>query len=68
MGSTAVEVLTLVLGSGLSAAQLVLSVIMWRASRDKPLRVVIEHHDRRVAVDTDDPRDAPAIAAELEAG
>lgn len=63
---TGLEVLTLVLGSGLSAAQLILSIIMWRATQNRPIRVVIERDDRQVAVDTDDPQDAPALAAKLE--
>jgi hypothetical protein len=60
------EVLTLVLGTGLSAAQLVVSIIMWRASRGRPVRVIIEHDDREVPVDTDDPGQAGVIAAKLE--
>jgi Effector Associated Constant Component 1 len=62
------EVLTLILGSGLSAAQLVASIILWRASHGRPIRVIIERDDRRVPVDTDDPDAAATIAAELEAG
>jgi hypothetical protein len=65
---TALEVLGLVLGSGLSTAQLVLSIIMWRASRGQPVRVVIEHDGREVAVDTDDPGEAEAIAGKIESG
>jgi len=63
---TGLEVVTLVLGSGLSAAQLILSIIMWRATQNRPIRVVIERDDRQVAVDTDDPQDTPALAAKLE--
>ncbi|MCW2639908.1 MAG: hypothetical protein JWP76_2214 [Dactylosporangium sp.] len=65
MGS-GVEVLALVLGSGLSTAQLVLSIIMWRASRGQPVRVIIERDGREVPVDTDDPGEAEAITAKLE--
>jgi hypothetical protein len=65
---TGLEVLTLVLGSGLSAAQLALSVIMWRSTRDKPIRVVIERDGRQVTVDTNSAERAEAVAAELEAG
>jgi hypothetical protein len=65
---TALDVLALVLGSGLSAAQLALSIIMWRSSRDRPVRVVIERDDRQVAVDTSSPEQAAAIASQLEAG
>jgi hypothetical protein len=64
---TGLEVLTLVLGTGLSAAQLALSIIMWRATRNEPIRVVIERDDRQVTVDTSDPDDAAAIATRLEA-
>ena len=53
---------------GLSTAQLVLSIIMWRASHGRPIRVVIDRGDRRGPVDTDDPGEAARIAAELEAG
>ncbi|MGC9665685.1 effector-associated constant component EACC1 [Planosporangium sp. 12N6] len=64
---TALDVLTLVVGSGLSAAQLAFSIIMWRASRDQPVRVILEHDGRAVPVDTTDPGAAEAIAAKLEA-
>jgi hypothetical protein len=63
---TGLEVLALVLGTGLSAAQLALSIIMWRATRDKPVRVVIERDDRLVPVDTTSPEQAEEIAARLE--
>jgi hypothetical protein len=65
---TVLEVLGLVLGSGLSTAQLVLSIIMWRASRGQPIRVIIENDGREVAVDTDDPGEAEAIAEKIESG
>lgn len=61
-----VEVLNMVLGAGLSAAQLALSIIMWRASRGRPVRVIIEHDGGQVPVDTDDPADADTIAAKIE--
>jgi Effector Associated Constant Component 1 len=64
---TGIEVLSLVLGTGLSAAQLVTSIIMWRATRNQPVRVVIEHPGGAVPVDAADPADAPAIAAKIEA-
>jgi Effector Associated Constant Component 1 len=63
---TGLEVLSLVLGSGLSAAQLILSIIMWRSTQNRPIRVIIERDDRQLAVDTNDPQDAPALAAKLE--
>jgi Effector Associated Constant Component 1 len=60
-----IDVLTLVLGPGLSAAQLVVSIIMWRASHGKPVRVIIERDGREVPVDTDDPAQAEAIATKI---
>jgi hypothetical protein len=62
---TVMDVLTLVLGSGLSAAQLVTSIIMWRASHGRQIRVIIERDDREVPIDTDDPAEAVAIAARI---
>jgi hypothetical protein len=66
--SPGLEIATLVVGSGLSAGQLIASIILWRASHGRPIRVVIERDDRQVPVDTDDPDAAGEIAAELEAG
>jgi hypothetical protein len=63
---TGLEVLGLVVGSGLSTAQLVLSIIMWRAARGQPVRVIIERDGRSVPVDTDDPADAETIATKIE--
>lgn len=65
MGTT-LDVLGLVLGSGLSTAQLVLSIIRWRASSGRPVRVIVEHDGREVAVDTDDPGEAEGIAGKIE--
>jgi hypothetical protein len=62
------DVLTLVLGPGLTAAQLVFSIIMWRASHGRPIRVIIERDGREIPVDTDDREQADAIAAKIEAG
>jgi Effector Associated Constant Component 1 len=64
---TALDVLTLVLGSGLSAAQLVVSIMRWRSMQDREVRVVIERDDRPVPVDTADAAQADTIAAKLEA-
>ncbi|GII21753.1 hypothetical protein Pme01_13500 [Planosporangium mesophilum] len=63
--TTAFEVLVLALGPGLTAAQLVTSIIMWRSSRG-PVRVIIERDDREAAIETDDAGEADAIAAKLE--
>ncbi|GAA1787955.1 hypothetical protein HC028_12805 [Planosporangium flavigriseum] len=62
------DVLGLVIGSGLTTAQLVLSIIMWRASHGRPVRVIIERDGREVPVDTDDAAEAEAIAAKVETG
>ena len=40
---TLIDVLTLVIGSGFSAAQLVLAITQWRASRPSPPELVITH-------------------------
>ncbi len=64
---TALDVLTLVLGAGLSATQLVASIIMWRASHGRPIRVIIERDDREIPVDSDDPAAAGEIAEKLTA-
>jgi hypothetical protein len=62
---TALDVLTLVLGAGLSATQLVASIIMWRASHGRPIRVIIERDDREIPVDSDDPAEAGTIAEKI---
>ena len=59
------DALTLVLGAGLSATQLVASIIMWRASHGRPIRVIIERDEREIPVDTDNPEDAEKIAARI---
>jgi hypothetical protein len=40
---TLVDVLTLIIGSGFSAAQLVLAITQWRESRPRPPELVITH-------------------------
>jgi hypothetical protein len=62
---TGLDVLTLVLGTGLSATQLVASIIMWRASHGHPIRVIIERDDREIPVDSDDPAEAATIAEKI---
>jgi Effector Associated Constant Component 1 len=64
---TGLDVLTLVLGTGLSATQLVASIIMWRASHGHPIRVIIERDDREIPVDADDPAEAGPIAEKITA-
>lgn len=63
--STGLDVLTIVLGAGLSATQLVASIIMWRASHGRPIRVIIERDDREIPVDSDDPAEAGTIAEKI---
>ncbi len=53
-----IEVLTLVVNSGLTALQLALSVAQWRSSRPQPPVVVMVAADPegpRARIDTDDP-------------
>jgi Effector Associated Constant Component 1 len=63
--STGLDVLTIVLGAGLSATQLVASIIMWRAGHSRPIRVIIERDEREIPVDTDDPAEADRIAERI---
>jgi hypothetical protein len=63
--SPGLDVLTIVLGAGLSATQLVASIIMWRASHGRPIRVIIERDEREIPVDTDDPAEAGTIAEKI---
>ena len=63
--STGLDVLTIVLVAGLSATQLVASIIMWRASHGRPIRVIIERDDREIPVDSDDPAEAGTIAEKI---
>lgn len=63
--NTGLDVLTIVLGTGLSATQLVASIIMWRASHGRPIRVIIERDEREIPVDTDDPAEAGTIAEKI---
>lgn len=66
----AVDVLTLVLGTGLSALQLLLAVAQWRASRPVPPTVTItrtEPDGATVRIEATDPQALAAAAEALEA-
>ncbi len=65
----AVEVLALVLGTGLSAGQLLLAIAQWRATRPRPPAVVIsiaEPDGTSVRIESDDPQALAAAARALE--
>ena len=65
------EVLTaisLIVGSGVSLGQLLVSIAAWRATRPRPYRVSVEFADRTVAIETTDADEALEIARKLEAG
>lgn len=59
--------LALVVGSGLSVAELVTIVLIWRAGRPKPVVLHVHAGDRSVEIGVDDVRDIKAIAEMLEA-
>jgi hypothetical protein len=64
------EVLTaisLIVGSGVSLGQLLVSIAAWRATRPRPYRVSVEFPDRTIAIETTDADEALAIARRLEA-
>jgi Effector Associated Constant Component 1 len=64
---TAVDVLTLVLGTGMSALQLLLAVAQWRASRPVPPTVTITRTEPDGATVRIEATDAQALAAAAEA-
>jgi membrane-associated two-gene conflict system component 1 (EACC1) len=59
------DVLTLIIGSGLSAGQLALAVASWRDSRKPAPKVVITHTAADGAVTRIEAADRPALAAAL---
>ena len=64
------EVLTaisLIVGSGVSLGQLLVSIAAWRATRPRPYRVSVEFADRTIAIETTDADEALSIARRLEA-
>ena len=62
-----VEAISLVVGSGVSLAQLFMAIAAWRATRPRPYRVTVELPDRTIAIETADPDEALEIAQRLEA-
>ncbi len=60
------EAILLVVGSGVSLAQLFVAIASWRATRPRPYRVSVELPDRTIAIETADPDEALAIARRLE--
>ena len=63
----ALEIVSLVLGSGLSAAHLLTAIASWRATRPKQFLVRVQVGDRQVEVRTDDPRTVQSLAEQIEA-
>lgn len=61
------EAISLVVGSGVSLAQLLVAIAAWRATRPRPYRVTVELPDRTIAIETADPDEALEIAQRLEA-
>lgn len=64
------EILTaisLIVGSGVSLGQLLVSIAAWRATRPRPYRVSVEFPDRTIAIETTDADEALEIARQLEA-
>jgi hypothetical protein len=66
MAGGVLEAILLVVGSGVSLAQLFVSIASWRATRPRPYRVSVELADRTVTIETADPDEALAIARRLE--
>lgn len=60
------EAILLVVGSGVSLAQLFVAIASWRATRPRPYRVTVELPDRTIAIETADPDEALEIARQLE--
>ncbi|WP_203931883.1 effector-associated constant component EACC1 [Virgisporangium ochraceum] len=60
------EAILLVVGSGVSLAQLFVAIASWRATRPRPYRVTVELPDRTIAIETADPDEALEIARRLE--
>ncbi len=63
----ALDVLSVVVGSGLSLSQLLWLVVNWRASRPQPVLVRVQVAGRTVEVRTNRVEDVPRIVEELEA-
>ncbi len=61
-----VSALSLIIGTGVSLAQLFVSIAAWRATRPRPYRVSVELPDRTIAIETADADEALEIARRLE--
>jgi Effector Associated Constant Component 1 len=61
------ELLSVVIGSGLSLTQLLNLIVSWRASRPRPVLVRVQAGHRTVEVRTANIEDVPAVVEELEA-
>src|SRR5688500_7216591 len=66
MSGGALEAISLIVGSGVSLAQLFMAIAAWRATRPRPYRVTVELPDRTIAIETADPDEALEIARRLE--
>jgi hypothetical protein len=59
--------ISLIVGSGVSLGQLLVSIAAWRATRPRPYKVSVEFADRTIAIETTDADEALEIARKLEA-
>lgn len=66
MTGGALEAILLVVGSGVSLAQLFVAIASWRGTRPRPYRVSVELPDRTITIETADPDEALEIARRLE--
>jgi hypothetical protein len=66
MDGGVLEAISLIIGSGVSLAQLFMAVAAWRGTRPRPYRVSVELPDRTIAIETADPDEALEIARRLE--
>jgi hypothetical protein len=66
MDGGVLEAISLIIGSGVSLAQLFMAIAAWRATRPRPYRVSVELPDRTIAIETSDPDEALELARRLE--
>jgi hypothetical protein len=59
--------ISLIVGSGVSLGQLLVSIAAWRATRPRPYKVSVEFADRTIAIETTDADEALEIARRLDA-
>jgi hypothetical protein len=67
-GMGTLEVVSVIVGSGLSVAQLLNFIVSWRASRPQPVLVRVQAGSRTVEVRTAGTEDIRRLVDELEAG